>query len=147
MSALKNIKILVVEDDTFYNVLLLKQLKNICDDFDYPDVEFDIRSFRSGQAAINNLEEDLNIMILDYFLEDETQETPVNGDQVLDAVNKKCRNCKVIMVSGQKHILLAVEMMKKGIFDYVDKNRHASSRIGTIVKDILTKEMKLGPRQ
>ncbi|MEO9534399.1 MAG: response regulator [Crocinitomicaceae bacterium] len=138
----KKIKIAIVEDDFFYNRTLSKYINSICNSQVYPDAEFEIKSFTTAHDAIHELEDDLNIMVLDYYLFNPESDEKLNGEDVLDAVNKHCDDCKVIMISAQKDASTAIELLKKGIYEYIDKNINSSNRLGSIIQKAVQQELR-----
>ena len=73
----KVIKIFIVEDDPYYNRLLTKYVETLCNEKVYPQCKFEIHSFLTAHECIEQLDDDISIMLLDYFLfndEEEDQE-------------------------------------------------------------------------
>lgn len=133
----KNFKIAIVEDDFFYNRTLSKYISSICNSQTYPNATFEIKSFTTAHDAISELDDDLDIMVLDYYLFNPDSDEKLNGEDVLDTVNKHCDNCKVIMISAQKDAATAIQLLKKGIHEYVDKNVSSSNRLGSIIQKVV----------
>ncbi len=108
----------------------------------YPDFDFDIRSYKSAKECIEHLDADTNILILDYFL-DEFDEFPYNGFDLMKAVNQACKKCKVIVISGQRSVTVTTELFKRGIYDYIDKDYMPAKRMSTAVQKILNEERRM----
>ena len=136
MTSKRNYRIIIVEDDPYYNQVLTKYIKSICNERNYPDINFDIRSFKSGKECIENLDADTEILVLDYFL-DSFDDFPYNGFDLIKQVNKDCSHCKVIVVSGQHDVTITTELFKKGIYDYIDKNYMPAKRLSVALQNIL----------
>ena len=134
MKKLKTIKIAIVEDDVYYNKTLNRYVQNICNSQVYPDHHFEIKSFFTAHDCIEELEDDLDIMILDYFLFNETEEDVLTGSDVLEVVKTHCPNCKVIVASAQQSTHITNMLVEKGIFEYIDKNINSQNRIGAILQ-------------
>lgn len=131
------INVALVEDDPYYNRLLTKYVKTICADSFYPDFQFNIQSFFSAHECIEQLDDELNILVLDYFLFNREEQDVLSGSDVLDEVNKHCDNCKVIVVSALKSPSTILKLKQKGIYAYIDKNVNSRNRIGSLLQNIL----------
>ncbi len=135
MTQTKNpIKIVLVEDDPYYNKLLTKYVQTVCSTSFYPDYNFEIKSYLSAHECIENLEEDLNILILDYFLFNDEEEEILSGSDVLNEAKRNCFDCKVILVSALKSKTKIMELMKEGLYAYIDKNINSRDRVGAILQ-------------
>lgn len=141
MNTNNKIKITIVEDDQYFNELLTKYIKSVCTSSILNKSDLEIKSFYSAQDCIEQLEDDTDIMILDYYLKNENDDEELNGENVLNEVKKFCKDCKVIMISGQNDPGLVANLMKNGIYDYVDKNTNTPNRVGSLVYKILKNEL------
>lgn len=137
MTRRKIVKIVIVEDDNYYNKALTKYVHTLCNPAVYPKFDFEIKSFDNAHDCIRELENDIEVMILDYFLTNDNEVDVLNGADVLAEVNKHCPNCKVIMVSALQNAHTATEMMRQGIYEYVDKNVNSKDRIGAVLQRAL----------
>src|ERR1051325_8331907 len=136
MTAKKNYRIIIAEDDPYYNRVLTKYVKMVCTEGNYPDITFDIRSFKSGKECMANLDADTQILVLDYFL-DSYDDFPYTGFDLIKQVNRECKNCRVIVVSGQHNVTVTTELFKNGIYDYVDKDYMPAKRLSKAINNIL----------
>lgn len=134
------IKVVIVEDDLYYNKVLTKYVKTVFNSCLLHKDDFEIRSYLNAHECIENLEDDTNIMILDYYLINENEKEELSGADVLKEVKKHCPQCKVIVISAQTEPNIAVELMKQGIYEYVDKNTSTGNRVGNIIQKILVNE-------
>lgn len=133
----KTIRIAILEDNPFYNNLLTRYVKNICNEEVYHDLEFEIKPFIEPHDFLEYLNEDLDILLLDYHLDTIEFDDKINGDTVFEEVQNVAPDCKVIMVSSQTNVHKAIELMKQGLYDYVDKNVNSRNRVGTLIQRIL----------
>lgn len=133
----KPIKIVIVEDDVYYNKLLTKYVHTICSGSFYPDLTFDVKSYYSAHECIEELENDLDIILLDYFLFNKDEDEVLNGADVLGEVKKHCNDCKVIMMSTLKSAGKAAELISQGLYAYVDKNINSKDRIGAVLQQAI----------
>lgn len=68
MGTKKTIKIAIVEDDVFYNKALTRYVELEGESLSkHYNVDIKVSSFTSAAKSIENLEDDLDIMFLDYF--------------------------------------------------------------------------------
>ncbi len=138
----REIKIVIVEDDFYYNKLLLKYVETICNESRYPGLSFRVASYLTADRCLKDLKGDADIMILDYYLKNSDGSETLNGEDILKAAHKLNPKTKVVMISAQQNMLKAVELMREGIYEYVDKNAHSGAKIGKILNEILTNEIR-----
>lgn len=102
-----NPKILVVDDDTAFCVMLKTFLQK---------KGFDVVNAFSGAQAIEQLKEAaFDVMLTDIRLPDS------DGLQLLKYIRENSLNASVILMTGYTDIKAAVNAMKLGAFDYVGK--------------------------
>ncbi len=133
----KKIKIVVVDDDLYFNKVLTKYISTICNEKLYSNVKFEIKTYTNAHDFIEELDDETNILILDYYLINLNESDILTGADVLDEVNKHCTNCEVIMISSQKSQTIKEDLKSKGIFEYIDKNISSNNRIGAVIQKIL----------
>ncbi len=133
----KDVNIVIVEDDKYFNKVLTKYVETICDEKVYSDFNFNIKSYHTAENTIQELEDDTDIMLLDYYLEHENEVDLLTGADVLDEVTKHCDECKVVMISAQEEKGLTEELKNKGISAYIDKNINSKNRVGAVLQDLL----------
>ena len=108
--------ILIVEDEP----TLAKNMRRYLD-----GAGFDARAVATGEAALKELDAfKPDIVLLDYRLPD------TDGLQLLDHIRALDRGIRVIMITGEGNVQLAVNAMKAGAHDY-------------LAKPIVLKELKL----
>lgn len=137
MRTRKEFKIVIVEDDLYYNKALTKYVSTICNEQVYPGIKFEIESFYTAEDFIEALDPNIDLLLLDYYLINEDEFDEVNGDEVVDIVKEYCPDCKIIMVSGQESTHLTAQMLKRGIYDYIDKNTNSKNRIGSVIQKLV----------
>lgn len=140
MKTKKLFKIVIVEDDLYYNKALTKYVSTICNPHVYPDIEFEIKSYFNAHDCIEELEPDVDLMLLDFYLINDDEYDVIYGDEVIEVVKDYCPNCKIIMVSEQGSTHLTAQMLKNGIYDYIDKNTNSKNRIGAVIQKLLSAE-------
>lgn len=134
----KLIKIVIVEDDKYYNKLLTKYVETLCNEKVYPQFKFEIKTFLTAHDCIEQLEDDLDIMLLDYYLINDEEDEVLNGADVLKEVHTYSPDCKVIVISELKEAHEVVQLMKSGIYEYVDKNVNSRDRVGAVLQKAIS---------
>lgn len=128
----RTIKIFVVEDNEWYNKLLVHTISL--------NSNFEVKSFYNGTDFLNCLDEKPDIITLDYKLPDFT------GKELVKKIKKISPNTEIIVVSEQTEVAIAVELLKLNIYDYLVKEKEIRLKlintINNIVKTIcLQKEL------
>ena len=103
--------VFIVEDDVFYAEMIQESLKLK----GYENIEI----FTSAKACIDQMYKMPFIIVLDYNLDGD------NGVAVLNEVMDFTPNTHVILMSGQDEISVAVDLLKKGAFNYIKKDFQA----------------------
>ena len=129
----KQFKIVVVEDNEFYNNILTRQLKNFTEGLAIDrGLSFEIDSYTNAHDFLRNLKKETDIAILDYYLGDS-----LNGAEILKAIKKKCEHCKVVIISQLKNIKTYYQTLNEGAYHFIHKDRNALSNSCTVVEDII----------
>jgi two-component system response regulator AtoC len=99
--------ILIIEDE----LILAKNIKTYLERHDY-----EAAAAHSGEDGIEKLDSFLpDVVVLDYQL------PKMNGLEVLSHIRSKVPLVKVIMITGNATVEVAVQAMKLGAFDYLSK--------------------------
>lgn len=133
----QNIQVVLVEDNPYYNRLITKYVRTICSGSFFSDFQFTIKSYLSAHECIENMEDDWNILILDYFLFNRDEDDILNGADVLKETQKYCPDCNVIILSSLKSESKILKLQEEGIYAYVDKNVSSLNRVGSLLQSIL----------
>lgn len=133
----KTLKVVVVEDNPYFNKMLTKYLENLSKRPDYEELNFNIQSFQSASECINKLDPDTDIVLLDYYLDGEEDQS--NGFQVMRKINETCRHCKVVVLSEQGSLAVVAELFKLGAYDYIEKNN--GNRVWAVVQKIIAEKL------
>jgi len=127
---MNDLKIFIVEDDVVYLNLFEKYLLSI--GFD------DVTSFESGLDCLNHVEEQPDIVFLDYYMD------IINGGEVLNKIKRFNPNVFVVMLSGQNDIKTAVNFLKSGGFDYLVKGDEDMLKVESVLKSIIDIKAQMG---
>ena len=117
--------IFVVEDDEWYNRLLVHHLSL--------NPEFKVETFFTGKDLLEHLHEKPDIITLDYRLPD------YSGAELLGRIRDRDENIEVIVISEQEDIEVAIGLLKQGAFDYLVKSQDIRERLLNAVNIIRNK--------
>ncbi len=115
-------KIFVVEDDEWYNRLLVHNLSL--------NPDYEIQSFTDGKSCLENLHCQPDVITLDYRLPD------MKGLEVLKQIKELNEDIQVILISEQDDIEVVVELLKHGAYDYIVKSKDIRERLLNTVSNI-----------
>jgi two-component system, NtrC family, response regulator AtoC len=118
----KPFRIFVVEDDEWYNRLLVHNLSL--------NPDYDIESFTTGKECLDNLYKSPDLITLDYRLPD------IQGLEILKRIKQENEEIQVILISEQNEIEVVVELLKHGAYDYIVKSRDIRERLLNTVQNI-----------
>ncbi len=119
----KDIKIFIVEDDKFYANLVREKLK--LSNFQ------NVIIFETGESFIDNLFRNPDVVILDYSLGN------TNGLDLLKKIKSVNPDIQVIFLSGQEEMNVAINSLKYGAFDYLEKDEESLERLVFILMRIV----------
>lgn len=123
-----SVKILVVDDDTSFCLLLKTFLQKR---------GYDVVTAFNGNDALQELNKDFfDIVLTDIRLPDS------DGLEILKSITQKGLKTQVILMTGYTDIKTAVNAMKIGAFDYVGKPINPDEILHTIQQALLKKETK-----
>ena len=124
----RHVKIFVVEDNEWYNKLLVYTLSL--------NPDYEVRSFLNARDFLNCLNESPDIVTLDYRLPD------LSGLDVLKRIRMENDDVQVILISEQEDIDLVVTLLKMGAYDYITKSNDIKERLLNTIQN-LTKDLSL----
>jgi len=123
------IKLFLVDDDAVF-------LKSLEIEFMH-HADFTIETYASGELCTKNLDNNPDVIILDYHL-DGIDKNAMNGVQTLDKIKTYNSDIPVIMLSSQDKIDVAINCMHHRAFDYVVKSETAFLRLQKIITNIFS---------
>ncbi|WP_167617618.1 sigma-54-dependent transcriptional regulator [Maribellus sediminis] len=115
-------KIFVVEDDEWYNRLLVHNLSL--------NPDYEIQSFATGKSCLDQLHQQPDVVTLDYRLPD------MKGLEVLKQIKEINEDVQVILISEQEDIEVVVDLLKHGAYDYIVKSKDIRERLLNTVNNI-----------
>ena len=122
------IKLFLVDDDiVFLKLLEIEFLEH---------ADFDIETYVTGELCLENMSNNPDFIVLDYFL-DGIDKTAKNGIDILDKILESNPEIPVIMLSCQDKIEVAIDCMHHKAVDYVVKSETSFIRLKKIIKDLI----------
>lgn len=118
----KPFRIFVVEDDEWYNRLLVHNLSL--------NPDYEIESFTTGKDCLDSLYKSPDVITLDYRLPD------IKGLEMLKKIKAENEDIQVILISEQSEIEVVVELLKFGAYDYIVKSDDIRERLLNTVQNI-----------
>ena len=118
----KAFKIFVVEDDEWYNRLLVHTLSL--------NPDYEIKSFTTGKDCLDSIHQAPDVVTLDYRLPD------MKGLDVLKRIKEINDDIQIILISEQDDIEVVVTLLQNGAYDYIVKSRDIRQRLLNTVNNI-----------
>lgn len=127
-------KIILVEDDEFYNTILTRQLKKHTAELALMNgYNFEINSYIHSEDCVRNLSTDTDIAILDYYLDDNSTAT-----KIIDIIQEKCDRCKIVIISQFKNFKTYYQTLNhSGAYHFIFKDKYALANCCSVVSDII----------
>lgn len=116
------LKVFIVEDDIITAKTLAEALSK--------ESGLDVRVFFNGKDFLDNLHENPDVISLDYYLPD------YNGSELFKRIKRFNQDIPVIIVSGQQDVSTAVDLLRKGAYDYLVKDKNMRSRLVNLIDKI-----------
>jgi len=121
----KGFTIFIAEDDEWFNKMLTHNMSL--------NPDFIVKSFHDGASVLEAMNEQPDLVTIDYRLPDMT------GDVLLKEIKKLYPETEVIVISEQDEIEVAVELLKSGAADYIVKSKDMQQRLRAIVNNVREK--------
>jgi len=121
-----NPTIFIVDDEPLLSEMLTDYLKEQYDGFN-------LRSFPTGEACLQSLDEQPDAVVLDYYLNSK-EKTAANGIDILKEIKRRDKAIPVIMLSSQKSYATASQTIMYGAMHYVIKGQDAFEEIFQLIK-------------
>jgi len=127
----KKVKLFIVDDHDAIVKMLKKHLSK--------NEVLEIHTFDSGEACVNNMGIDPEIIILDFDLQQSGGR--LNGMDVVKAVQALGYFPKIIMLTGQENGKIVLELINHGVRDYIIKDENAFTELNDVILDFLNGKM------
>jgi DNA-binding NtrC family response regulator len=119
---MKSISIFIVEDDVFYASVLTHYLSL--------NPDYEVKKFTTAAGFLKALPEKPDVVTLDYVLPD------ASAEQVLQQIKEQSPETKVIIISAQENIKIAIDLLKHGADDYIVKDEETQDRLWISLKNL-----------
>lgn len=129
MKTENKISLFLVDDDAVFLKLLEIELLQHAD--------FAITTFSTGEACIEQLSQNPDVIILDYHL-DGIDKNAMNGLETLDKIKTINADIPVVMLSSQDSIDVAINCMHHRALDYVVKSETAFLRLQKVISTLFS---------
>lgn len=133
MNDKKECRIFLVDDDPFCQAMYEQQLNNLG--------FTNIVVYASGKELLQHLNENPNLVVLDYNLED------YKGIELLQKIKLFNSDITVIIVSGQVDIFTEKLLIEKGALDYIHKGDNEMEKLTEVITNWCTAQRKLRQKQ
>ncbi|GAB3830113.1 sigma-54-dependent transcriptional regulator [Hymenobacter jeollabukensis] len=111
-----SLTVFIIEDNAWYSELLAYKLTQ--------NPDYTVRQFASGQECLKHLaSETPDLITLDYSLPD------ASGEQIMVQLRERLPEVPIIVISAQEDVSTAIEMLKKGAYDYFVKEADTAERL------------------
>ncbi len=111
----KSFRVFIVEDDMWYSSMLEYYLSL--------NPDYEIAKFDTAKSFLAKIHEKPDVVTLDYSLPD------INGDELLTQIREISPDTNVIIISGQEDVKIALDLLKKGAYDYIVKDEDTKDRL------------------
>ncbi|MGE0638245.1 MAG: response regulator [Bacteroidia bacterium] len=91
-----------------------------------------ISTFISGAEALQSVDKETGIVILDFHLVGE------DGNKTLEAIKAINPNTEVIMLSSNEDVGLAIDAFRKGASDVIIKGKNSNRKLHSVIYGIVT---------
>ncbi len=118
--------IFIVDDEPLLSEMLTDYLKE-------QHADFNIQSFPTGEACLQNLDNQPDIVVLDYYLNSKEKDA-ANGIDILKEIKKLNKTIPVIILSSQESYGTAAQTIMYGAVHYVIKGKDAFEEIFQLIK-------------
>ena len=115
-------RIFLVDDDEMYGYIIKTSLEE--------NENYDVRHFLTGEEAIQNINEDPDVVIIDYSM------PGMSGLDVLKKIKEFDQDIGTIILSGQEKVEVVVEAYNSGANNYLIKGENAIFELKHILKNL-----------
>ena len=130
-------KIVILEDNDFYNKLMSKYIKAyVARCALLKRFTFELTSFTTYSDCARNFQNDVSIILTDYFLND-----GYSALSILELVKKRGVDCKVIVLSQIQDITTSICTLLEGAYEFIPKNRSALQKSGNMIEAIINQSL------
>jgi two-component system, OmpR family, response regulator len=129
METQKQYSVFLVDDDRMFLTSLKNTLQKQFGSL------LKISEFTTGEECIQNVNNTTDIVVLDYYLNDDNNPDTLDGIKVLRKIKSESKNTTVIILSGQDKLQVALDSLRNGAYEYIAKSESAFVRIQNAIKN------------
>jgi two-component system OmpR family response regulator len=107
----KSLIIFVIEDNPFYQKLILKMLESVCSD---------VHAYTTGEKCLAELHKAPSIVIIDYMLEGK-----INGLETIKKIRSTNSSALIILFSTEPELRTHENLSAYGSFEFLEKSVHS----------------------
>lgn len=122
MNFLAQQRVFIVDDDFFCREMYTKHLSEL-------GIK-NIYAFNDGEACINNMFLNPNIIFVDYDM------VALNGVEVIEMVKTSNPETYTILISAQRDMKVATNALKNGAFYYINKNDNPLEKMSSVLYEL-----------
>jgi len=122
---MSNFNICIVEDDKWYAELLKYNLELNPDNL--------VNCYDNGVQFLKDCKSSPDLICLDYNMPD------IDGLELFKRTKEKFKNSEIIIISGQNDVSTAIDLLKKGAYDYLVKDNDTNERLWNAILKIREK--------
>lgn len=123
MDNISDFSVFLVDDDPFYLRIFSQHLQNI-------GIK-ELQTFSNGYDCLEHISDKPDIVFLDHLMGD------IEGYEVLKKIKRYDPDIYVVIISSQSKITTAVNSLKHGAFDYLEKGDDEQKRISAVLHKIV----------
>lgn len=122
---MSNFNICIVEDDKWYAELLKYNLELNPDNL--------VNCFDNGLNFLKDQKKSPDLICLDFNMPD------IDGLELFKRTKEKFKTTEIIIISGQNDVSTAIDLLKKGAYDYIVKDNDTNERLWNAILKIREK--------
>jgi DNA-binding NtrC family response regulator len=119
---MKQLQISIIEDNEWYADLLEYHLQL--------NPDYSVKKYFTGEDFLRNLHQKPDVITLDYSLPD------IKCELLMKRVREQLPFVPIIIISAQEDINTAIDLLKKGAYDYIVKDEDAKDRLWNTMKNV-----------
>lgn len=137
MKTFPSFKIVILEDDDFYNKLLTQYLKAVLTELGtVKGFKLEVTSYTSYKDCTLNFDNDTVLLFTDYYLKN-----GYSASHIIEFVNRRQCNCKIVVVSQIQNLQTAVCTILEGAVDFIKKDKHTLYQCRDIAESIINERL------
>lgn len=137
MKLTPHFKIVILDDDDFYNKLLTKHIDSELNKLSLTyGFGYEIKSFTSCKDCTLNFDNNTNLMFTDYYLGN-----GYNASYLLSFLKNRSSNCKVVVISQLENIQTALSTILDGAYDFFKKDPYLFHKCRDLTATVITETL------